>query len=233
MDIEEIGKTIGKFKIERLCDTVMGYNPHDAIIGEWVRWWVSDSVVDARKRRRIINPAIAISKDAKKKAYADLLFVDELEPDSDYFEVVGVAEVENGESKFFEKLENLSFYEQNGKSNEERKFPDLQFALLCSKAKAEYCKGVVVVKDIELFDTVKRKMQEYSEKSSICWVLYLLLYMKHEEKYNIIVKEYVRGYLGFYYNYAFSGSEFFTYYKGKQMTHESFLINRQFSKSDS
>jgi hypothetical protein len=80
MDIEEIGKTIGKFKIERICDTVMGYNPHDALIGEWVRWWVSDSVVDARKRRRIINPAIEISKNDEKKAYADLLFVEELEP---------------------------------------------------------------------------------------------------------------------------------------------------------
>jgi hypothetical protein len=53
MNIEEIGKAMGNFKIERLCDTILGYNPHDALIGEWLRWWLSDSVLEAARAMRL------------------------------------------------------------------------------------------------------------------------------------------------------------------------------------
>jgi len=229
MQIQDITGMIENFKIERLCDTILGYNPHDTIIGEWIRWWLIDSAIEERKKRRIINPAIC-AESGKRRAFADILFVEELEAGSDYFEIIGVAEVENSESKFLEKLDNLSFYEQNEKKKHERKFPDLLFAILCIKVDADYQEGNVVLKNVELINSLKRKMQKHSMKSRMCWVLYLLRYMKHEDEYHLSVKNYVPGFLGFRYNYAFRGNEFFIYHKAKQIKHNSFLMGQRFSK---
>lgn len=231
MQIQNIDKMIESFKIERLCDTIFGFNPHDAIIGEWIRWWLNDSFVGRKKKRRIINPAIGMAKYGKKMTFADILFAEETRAGFGYFKIVGVAEIENSESWFLRKLKNLSYYEQVGVRKNERKFPDLQFALLCTKVDAEYQDGNAVLSNVHLISNLKRRMRQYSRKSQMCWILYLLRFMKHEDDWAMfVVRNYVPETEMFWYNYAFCGSEFSIYYKGKQIKHKSFLMEKRFSK---
>lgn len=222
---------IENFRIEKLCDTVFGFNPHDAIIGEWIKWWLIDSFVGRKKKRRVINPAIGVRKYGKKMTFADILFAEETRAGFGYFKILGVAEVENSDYLFLRKLKNLSYYEEIDKKKDKRKFPDLQFALLCIKADATYQKGNVVLDDVSLINSLKRRMREYSRKSSMCWVLYLLRYMKHKDDWAMfVVRNYVQGKEMFWYDYAFCGSEFFIYYEGQQIKHGSFLLHKRFSK---
>ena len=132
--MKDIVKMVEKFNIKRLCETVYGYNPHSVIIGEWAKWWLKDSRLGEKKMRRIINPAIGVTY-SKKKAFADLLFAEQARKNSEFFKILGVAEIENNPSKFLKKLQHLSFYEQKDKEREDRKFPDLAFSVLCCKTR--------------------------------------------------------------------------------------------------
>lgn len=231
MQIQSIDKMIGNFKIKRLCNTIFGFKPHDAIIGEWIKWWLDDSSVGTKKKRRIINPAIGMEKYGKKLTFADILFAEETQTGFGYFKIVGVAEVENSERFFLRKLKNLSYYEQIGVRKDARKFPDLQFALLCVRASARYQDGNIILSNDDLIKNLKRRMRQYSRKSRMCWVLYLLRFMKHEDdSYMFDVRNYVPDFERFWYNYTFCGSEYFIYYKGKLKRNREFLMSSRFSK---
>jgi len=170
-------------------------------------------------------------KYGKKRTFADLLFVEETRAGFGNFRIIGVAEVENREDWFSRKMKTLSYYEQLDQAKDERKFPDLQFALLCAKVWAEYQQGSVVLSNEDLIDGLKKKMRRYSRKSGICWILYLLRYMKHKDDTRMFgVRNYVPEHDKFWYGYAFCGSEIFIYLKGEQIKHNSFLMDKRFKK---
>jgi len=216
--MKDIIEMVESFKIKRLCETIYGYKPHDAIIGEWIRWWLSDSRLGEAKRRRIINPAIAMTQ--KKKRVADLLFAEQARTDSDFFKILGVAEIENNSSEFFQKLRVLSLYEQANRERRNRKFPDLKFSVLC-------CRIWMILDDQEdmrprkanLIEDLATKSKMYSKDSDLYWILYLLKYAEVEIDHSFRVKDYVEGYRRFWYSRSFLGSEFYIHKNGELQKH--------------
>jgi len=211
--MKDIIKMVKKFNIKRICETVYGYKPHSAIIGEWIRWWLKDSWLDKERMRRIINPAIGVTY-RKKRVFADLMFAEQARRNSKFFKILGVAEVENNRSKFPEKLRSLSFYEQIHKETEDRKFPDLKFGILCCRIKER--------EDSTETDLIKNLVKEcrmYSRNSEVYWVLYLLKYGKAEADYSFRVRNYVKGYPRFWYGSSFFGSTLYIHRGGNLIAH--------------
>jgi len=209
--MKDVIDMIENFKIKRFCNTVFGWNPHDAIIGEWIRWWLVDSKLGERRKRRVINSAIAI-RFGGKTVISDLLFAEQARINSDLYKILGVAEVENSQKGFLRKLKNLSLYEESGKKEEERKFPDLKFALLCIKVSVSKDS---TFRNIDLIKELNSKMQEFSKNSGMYWILYMLKFTWIEEDSPFRVRNYVRGYDEFWYSYSFYGSDFYVYYGGE------------------
>ena len=217
--MKDVIRMVENFKIKRFCETIYGYNPHSAIIGEWIRWWLRDSRLRERKMRRIINPAIAITY-RKKRVIADLLFAEQARRDSDFFKVLGVAEVENNSSEFLKKLRHLSFYEQIDTEREDRKFPDLKFSLLCCKTTRKRVDEEVMT-EADLIEKLVKDSKMYSRNSELYWILYLLKYTRVEADYSFRVRDYVQGYPQFWYSSSFCGGEFYIHKDGKLLVHSA------------
>src|SRR4030065_964202 len=81
---------------------------HDALIGEWVNWWLKRKIDGM-----IFNPARG-SKSGSRRYVADLMFLERF-IESEYFEVKGIAEIENNEEKLSEKTNSLVSYENYSK----------------------------------------------------------------------------------------------------------------------
>lgn len=217
--MKDIIQMVEKFNVKRLRETIYGYRPHNAIIGEWVRWWLRDSRLGEKRKRRIIDPAVGITY-RKKRAHADLLFAEQARKDSEFFKILGVAEIENNSSKFLKKLRNLSFYEQTNKDREDRKFPDLKFSVLCCRIRKPVNRENV--KDVDLVEKLVKESKMYSRKSEIYWILYLLEYTRADEDYSFRVRDYAKGYPRFWYNSSFFGSEFYIHKDGKLLESSPF-----------
>ena len=213
---------VENFKIKRLCETIYGYKPHSAIIGEWVKWWLRDSRFGEIKKRRIINPAIAITH-RKKRKFADLLFTEQARIGAEFHKILGVAEIENNSSKFLERLRVLSLYEQTNREREVRKFPDLKFCVLCCRTRMILDdQEVMRARKTKLIEELLRKSKIYSRDSEMHWVLYLLKYGEVEVDHSFRVKDYAAGYPRFWYSYSFLGSEFYIHKDGELLTHSTF-----------
>ena len=218
--MKNIIKMIENFKIKRFCETIYGYNPHSAIIGGWVRWWLKDSRLGEKRERRVINPAIGMTY-RKKRVFADLLFAEQARRDSYFFKVLGVAEVENNSSRFLEKLRALSLYEQLHKEREDRKFPDLKFNLLCCKTTRKRV-DQKVMDEADLIEKLVKESEMCSRNSDLRWILYFLKYTRVETDYSFRVQDYVQGYQQFWYSSSFFGSEFYIHKDGKLLAHSQY-----------
>lgn len=180
---------------------------HDALIGELANWWFSRDIVSM-----ICNPARS-SKAGSRRYIADLLFL-ELPEDSDYYEVKGVAEVENNERKFMDKLKSLMSYENYVKQGL-KAYPDLEFAILCY---------TLNIPNDELAHKIYSKIFEISQDSSLLWIACeididnsLRDENKKEADYSIHMPNYVKGYDYFFYYRNFSSVILYGIKNGEQV----------------
>jgi len=149
----DLKKMLQKFDHNRLCK-VRG-EAHDAIVGEWIRWWVDTSP----KSHLAINPAKYVDTKGKKSYSADILFCSKQE--LGLYEVLGVTEVENKRKKWFLKLDSLRAYALS------QKYPNIEFTLLCVRV---YSK-----KDRDLFSQLLQLIKKTSALvPKITWILYRL-----------------------------------------------------------
>jgi hypothetical protein len=217
--MRNISKMVESFKIRKFSNSVFGFNPHDATIGEWIKWWLTDSKRGEERKRRVINPAMLASF-RRKRVFADILFAEETIAGAENYRILGVAEIENNKDKLMKKLENLLVYEEAATETREKKFPDLKFALLCAKMDYDYHENEEFsAKERHLLNRLIEKMQEISKKSRLYWILYLLVSCRVEEDATFRVKDYVKGYERFWYESSFLGSECFIYFEGKLRRH--------------
>lgn len=169
-----------RFKYNRLRNHVGGLNPHNAVIGEWIRWWVEDSQEPSDNRdRMVIEPPPYV-----QRRQADILFL-EKDPRSPKayprYLVKGVAEIENKKEKLVDKIDTLRKYERATEEIEwedsdgstgtatEQQYPDLKFGLLCSII---YPNTRDVDEVPELRNAID-KAKEYSNDSRMTWIIYV------------------------------------------------------------
>jgi len=222
----EIKTAIKNFDYKRLNKSVYG-GAHDAIIGEWINWWVKYCLNDKKGIiHSIINPAMQASFRGKPY-FADILFVEHSEKidigkDSDgvtrqFYRVVGVAEIENDNSleKLKHKVNSLSAYENCRDKKRRIKFPDLEFGILCTYYLDEDLKE----RRYEI-RRIKEYMKQKSKFSNMQWVLYILKKQKLDDDYFFRVTGYARdpSSKSFYYGESFLGKpKYYIFWRGRQL----------------
>lgn len=176
---------------------------HDALVGEWINWWLGQNV-----ESMICNPARS-SKSGSSRYVADLLFLEKFGR-SFHYRVTGVAEIENIESKISEKMKTLQSYESYTKRGH-NVYPDLEFAILC------YTQNVP---NDELVEKVYHETLRASCSSSLLWIVCELgnaAYKEEELDYRIRMPNYVNGYDYFRYRRNLSSVFLYGIKKGKQV----------------
>jgi len=176
---------------------------HDALIGEWINWWIEQNSTGM-----ICNPARS-SKKGSKRCIADILFL--AQPDKqDYHEVKGVAEVENSENKIISKIESLNSYEKHKKRGS-LAYPDLEFAIMCYTLKTP---------NETLSAQVYSRIIQISKSSNILWIVCQIgkgLTDGETANYSVYMPDYVKGYDRFFYNRNFDSLFIYFIKKGKQI----------------
>jgi len=148
-------KMLEQFEYDRLS-RVRG-EAHDAIVGEWIRWWLEANL----ESHIAFNPAKYVDTKEGKSYSADILFCRRNKEEFELQEIVGVGEIENKRKKWFQKLESLKSYALSGK------YRDLQFTLLSVRIYSR--------KDKELFSQLLERIREASLVTpEIDWLLYHL-----------------------------------------------------------
>ena len=214
---------ISKFKYGRLNKYIYG-GAHDAIIGEWIRWWITDTIKGKKGIiHSIINPAME-AKYRGQKYHADVLFAEHVEkkdkgPDvngikRDFFRIVGVAEIENNNriETLKRKVNSLYAYEKCRDKNRRIKFPDLDFTILCTYYLEDSNKQHEVSVIINYIKTI-------SKKSKLKWVFYVLNKAHIDEDYFFRVTGYAVDSMrkSFYYGRSFFGkTRYYIIYRGKE-----------------
>ena len=175
---------------------------HDALIGEWVNWWLGQKKVDCR----ICNPARG-SKIGSNRCTADLLFLERFYDES-YFEVKGVAEVENNEKKILEKIKSLSSYEKH-KKGERTAYPDLMFTVLCY---------TINIPNDEIIEKIYNNVVHISKNSNLLWIVCEIgKSLEEEARHNIHIPNFVRGSDLFFYYRNFASINFYFIRNGKKI----------------
>jgi len=218
---------IRRFRYERLQFVYGG--AHDAIIGEWIRWWNEDVLKGSKYFvHSVINPAIQ-ARYRGKRYYADILFAEHVTNqdrgkdiegvERDFFRIVGVAEIENNNclENLKRKVDSIYAYEKCRDRRRRIKFEDLEFGLLCTHY---YDQDFKERKDE--INKVKEYIREKSENSKLQWVLYLLkkILQDEEEDYFFRVSGYARDETrrSFYYDKAFYGKpEWYIFEDGRRL----------------
>lgn len=176
---------------------------HDALISEWIDWWL-----DQNTSNMICNPARS-SRSGSRTYIADLLFLEQFEG-NDYYDVKGVAEVENNEEKFIDKIESLQSYEKYVKIGS-KAYPNLSFAILCY---------TLNLPNDDLPQKIYDKIREASEDSDMLWIACEIgnsLRASAEPDYSIFMPNYVKGTDRFFYNRNFSSVALYSVRKGEQI----------------
>jgi len=176
---------------------------HDAIIGEWINWWLTQE-----GDTRICNPA-RHSRLGSRRYIADLLFLERFEG-YDYYEVKGVAEIENNESKFMDKIKSLASYENYVKKGS-AVYPNLEFAIFCY---------TLNLPNDELADRIYETLIDVSKNSKLLWIACEVgnsLREKGDVDDSIFMPNYVKGYDCFYYYRRFSSVFLYSIKSGKQV----------------
>lgn len=193
-----ITKAIEKFDYNKVTNCYYG-KCHEALNGEWINWWLGKT--KKSHKRRIINPAIQASYYGNYTA--DILFC-ERDNRSKSFKALGVAEVENNPNKYLYKLKSLNAYIFAKGKNFEEKFPDLEFVLLSTRQQTDK-EGYITDSHFKLYEAIKEKIIEYSEKSDVYWIYYQMKLKSHpdespDETFDI---DYVKDVEKFWYKYSF------------------------------
>lgn len=220
-----IQTTIQKFKYEQLNNYIYG-GAHEALIGEWIRWWITDSIKGEKGIvHSVINPAMQ-ARFWSKPYYADVLFAEHIEKNDkgkdidgverDFFRIVGVAEIENDNrlNTLKHKINSLYAYEKCKDKKHRLKFPDLKFDLLCTYYFEEDDTKKDEIKKIK--DYIKQK----SKNSKIKWVYYILKKAEIDDDYFFKVTGYARdpSRKSFYYSGSFLGKPiYYIFQRGKQL----------------
>lgn len=161
---------------------------HDALIGQWERWWNEDTI--AKKNVRAIQPreAAYIKKKRgkhihKNRRIADIMFLEKVNKKE--FGIKGIAEIENDRKKLEEKVETLKSYEGTKLSGKTR-YPCLRFGVLCTVIKLRHDSQDGFVMDNNVWDTYYapaiKKMIAYSQKSKMDWIFYALYSVPSSEE---------------------------------------------------
>jgi hypothetical protein len=197
---DSIIQSLNEYDFQRILR--MKGSCHDALIGELINWWLSQDIDGM-----ICNPARG-SKSSSRRYFADLLFLEQFQG-FDYYEVKGVAEIENNEEKLTDKIKSLASYENYVKKGS-KAYPNLQFAVLCY---------TLNVPNDELAQKIYDAIVEVSEDSSLLWIVCEIAdsLRSEGEPYRIYMPNYVRGYDYFYYTRNFSSVILYTIKKGKQI----------------
>jgi hypothetical protein len=198
---ESILKSLRKYDFQRILR--MKGSCHDAIIGEWISWWLNQNI-----NGMICNPARG-SKLGNRRCIADLLFLEQFQG-FDYYEVKGVAEIENNENKFIDKVKSLASYENYVKRGS-KVYPSLEFAILCH---------TLNLPNDELAEKIYGRILEVSEGSNLLWIICeigSLLRDNKEADYSIFMPNYVKGVDCFFYFRNFGSVIFYSIKNGKQI----------------
>ncbi|MEM2507314.1 MAG: hypothetical protein QXF61_09760 [Nitrososphaeria archaeon] len=181
---------------------------HDAIIGEWINWWLTQ-----KGDTRICNPA-RHSRSGSRRYIADLLFLERFKG-YDYYEVKGVAEVENNESKFMDKIKSLISYENYIKKGS-AVYPNLEFAIFCY---------TLDIPNDELSDRIYETLIDLSRNSKLLWIACEVgnsLREKGDVDDSIFMPNYIKGYDCFYYYRRFSSVVLYGIKNGKKVQEFTF-----------
>ena len=176
---------------------------HDALIGEWVNWWL-ERKIDGM----IFNPARG-SKSGSRRYVADLMFLERFKG-SEYFEVKGIAEIENNEEKLSEKTNSLVSYENYSKQGC-KVYPDLEFAILCYR---------LDIPNDALAQGIYNRIVEKSESSDLLWIVCEIARSLNKDgkpQYLIHMPGHVKGADSFWYYRNFSSVIFYCIKNGKQI----------------
>jgi hypothetical protein len=176
---------------------------HDALIGEWINWWLNQDIDGM-----ICNPARG-SKLGTRRCIAYLLFLEQFKG-FDYYEVKGVAEIENNEKKVMDKVKSLASYENYVKRGS-KVYPNLEFAILCY---------TLNLPNDELAEKIYNRILEVSEDSSLLWIACEVgnsLRSDKEADYSICMPNYAKGADYFSYCRNFSSVVFYGIKNGKQI----------------
>lgn len=221
----EIQTTIKKFNYKRLNSSIYG-RAHDAIIGEWIRWWTTDILKKKGNIHSVINPAIH-ARFRGKRYCADILLGEhskktDIEKDIDdvvreFFRIVGVVEVENDNSleKLKHRTNSLYAYEKCRDKKRRVKFPDLKFGILCTFFFDEDWKE----RKYEI-KKIKDYMKKKSRDSTMTWVMYILNKDEIENDYFFRVTGYAKDPYreSFYYGESFIGKPIYhIFQRGRQL----------------
>lgn len=215
-------KAIKKFNYRNLNKHVYG-RAHDAIIGEWIKWWIADF---SRGKTGIIHSVInsAIKARFRGKAYcADILLAEHSERtdkgkdidgvEREFFRIVGVAEIENDNSleKLKHRVNSLYAYEKCRDRKRRTKFPDLEFGILCTY----YFSEDFVERKREI-EKIKQYIKQKSTDSKMQWVLYILKKEEISDDYFFRVTGYARdsSRKSFYYGESFLGKPIYHIFQG-------------------
>lgn len=176
---------------------------HDALIGEWINWWLGQSIDGL-----ICNPARG-SRSGSRGYIADLLFLERFEG-FEYYEVKGVGEVENSHKKIMDKIDSLASYEKYTRQGSSA-YPNLEFAILCC---------TLDVPNDELVEKIYDKVLQVSENSGLLWIICEIsrpLSNREKHDYSIYMPNYVKGYDRFFYNRNFNSAILYFMKNAKQM----------------
>jgi len=176
---------------------------HDALIGEWVSWWLGRS-----GDSMICNPARG-SRSGSRRYIADLLFLERFEG-SEYYEVKGIGEVENNQGKFMNKIDSLASYEKYTKQGS-NVYPNLEFAILCY---------TLNIPNDELAQSIYDRVLQVSENSGLLWIVCEIgrsLSSEERNSYSIYMPNFVKGYDRFSYCRNFSSAVLYFVKNAKQI----------------
>jgi len=136
-----------------------------------------------------------------------LLFLERFK-DVDYFEVKGVAEIENNEEKILDKIKSLSSYEKYKKRGKIA-YPDLEFVVLCCTIKTP---------NDELTDIIHDNIIKISDNSRLLWIICEIgKSLQEQAHYSIHIPNYAEGYDLFFFNRDFDSINFYFIKKAKQI----------------
>ena len=176
---------------------------HDALIGEFINWWFKQDIDGM-----ICNPARG-SKSGSRRYFADLLFL-ELFEGREYYEVKGVAEVENNEEKFMDKIKSLASYEKYTRRGSIA-YLNLEFAIFCYTLNTP---------NDDIPQKIYDKVIQISVSSALLWIVCEIsksLNNKDTVNYSIYMPNYVKRYDLFFYNRNFNSIIIYSIKKGKQI----------------
>lgn len=222
----EIKTAIKKFNYKRLNNYIYG-GAHDAIIGEWIKWWITDCLKNKKGIvNSVINPAIH-ARFLGKGYCADILFAEHSQKtdkgkdidgeEREFFRIIGVAEIENDNclKKLKHKVNSLYAYEKCKDKRHRTKFPDLEFGVLCT-----YYFDIDLKERKHEIKKIKDYMKQKSKDSIMQWVLYILKKDEIDDDYFFRVIGYARdpSRKSFYYEETFFGKPiYYIFQRGRQL----------------